>query len=112
MRMDQAEKPVRAEQEVALANEAEQRSRRNGKNVAAPQASPDRLKPAHAALARHSGEIGAVHGAHARPHHHVGFQAMRHERPQHADLDGAEAAASGKHERRLRLARFGRGGRM
>jgi hypothetical protein len=97
MRMDQAEKPVRAEQEVALANEAEQRSRRNGKNVAAPQA---------------SGEIGAVHGAHARPHHHVGFQAMRHERPQHADLDGAEAAASGKHERRLRLARFGRGGRM
>ena len=28
---------------------------------------------------------------------------MRHERPQHADLDGAEAAASGKHERRLRL---------
>jgi hypothetical protein len=84
--------------EVAPAEQADEAAPAEGKHVAPAQAAPDRFEPLHAFRVRIAGEVCAVDGAHGGADDQVGLDLPREQLAQHADLNGAEAAAAGEHE--------------
>src|SRR6185503_9143503 len=98
MRVDQLAQSVRRHEKIAPPREAEQRPPCDREDVLTAQRAPDRLELADALKCRGSRVIRAVERTHAGAQHHGGRNPMRDERMQHADLDGAKAAAARENE--------------
>src|SRR3954447_12232626 len=104
MPVDESSQAVGRDEEIPSPQKTEQRAERDRKNILPPQAAPDRLELADAVEARIARVVGGVDRADARPARHIGDDAMFDERMQHANLDGAKAAATGENKRCLWLA--------
>src|SRR4051794_19071187 len=105
MPVDESSQAVGRDEEIPSPQKTEQRAERDRKNILPPQAAPDRLELADAVEAGIARVVGGVDRADARPARHIGDEAMFDERMQHANLDGAKAAATGENKRCLWLIR-------
>src|SRR4051812_10289310 len=105
MPVDESSQAVGRDEEIPSPQKTEQRAERDRKNILPPQAAPDRLELADAVEAGIARVVGGVDRADARPARHIGNEAMLDERMQHANLDGAKAAATGENKRCLWLIR-------
>jgi hypothetical protein len=101
MRVNEPMQAFRPDEKIPASHEPEPIPPRERKHVPAAQASPDPCQSLDPLSGWHSGIIGAIYCTNTRAHHHIGFKATAHERSQHPDLNGAEAAPTGKDEGRF-----------
>src|SRR3954451_2655264 len=102
-RVDEFSQAVGRDEEIPSPQKTKQRAERDRKDIPPPQTTPDRLELADAVEAGIARVVGCVDRSDARAAGHIGDDAMFDERMQHANLDGAKAAATGENKRCLWL---------
>src|SRR6185437_290336 len=108
---DQLAQAIGCNQIVAAQQKAEKCPPADGKDVASAQPAPDRRELLDALTRGITGVIRTIERANTGPDDKISGDIARCERMQHANLDGAKAAAAGKDEGRLRPNTFNSHGR-
>ena len=93
MLLDEAAQPARIDRKATV-EQSQHTQPTDGEELAATQATPDRLELRDTARGRCPREVGSVDRAHRRAHQQIGFHAAGDERAQHSHLDRTEASAT------------------